>query len=76
MVTMRGCKTTHDPRYPNHANKEKEKKTAAELPSNDDTDKVHKGKTAPHEFYDTQLLSFPTRIKNLAPDEQFNSSWI
>jgi hypothetical protein len=45
---------------------------AEEPPSNDDTDKVHEGKKAPYEFYDTQLLSFPTRIKKLAPDEQFN----
>jgi hypothetical protein len=27
---------------------------------------------APHEFYDTQLLPFPSKIKRLAPDEQFN----
>jgi hypothetical protein len=71
VVTTRGGKTTRDPLYPDHASREKENKKAEEPPSNDDTDKVHGGKTDRHEFYDTQLLPFPTKIKRLAPDEQF-----
>ena len=34
--------------------------------------KVHKGKTAPHEFYDTQVLSFPMRAKKPSTYEQFS----
>ena len=33
---------------------------------------VHEGKTAPHEFYDTQVLPFPMRAKKSSTDEQFS----
>jgi hypothetical protein len=72
VVTTRGGKTPRDPPYPNHASREKENRTSKEPPSSDDTNKVHGGQTAPHEFYNTQLLLFPTKIKRLAPDEKFN----
>jgi hypothetical protein len=52
-MTMRGGKTIYYPPYPNHASREKESKKAEEPPSTDNTDKVHNGKIAPHEFYDT-----------------------
>jgi hypothetical protein len=71
-VTMREGKITRDPPCPNHASIEKENKTVEKPPSNDDTNKVHEGKTAPYEFYDIQLQPFPTRIRKLAPDEQLN----
>ena len=45
----------------------------AEEPSREDeSEKVHEGKTAPHEFYDTQVLPFPTRAKKPNIDEKFN----
>jgi hypothetical protein len=60
VVTTRGGKTMRDPPYLDHASRKKENKMVEEQPSNDDTDKIHEGKIAPHEFYDTQLLPFPT----------------
>ena len=45
----------------------------AEEPSqDDDNEKVHEGKTAPHEFYHIQVLSFPMKAKKPTTDEQFN----
>ena len=45
----------------------------AEEPSRDEeTEKVHERKMAPHEFYDTQVLSFPMRAKKSSTDEQFS----
>ena len=41
-----------------------------EPPREEEPEKVHEGKTAPHEFYDTQVLSFPMRAKKLSTDEQ------
>ena len=45
----------------------------AELPPREEEpEKVHEGKTAPHEFYDTQVLPFPMRAKKPSTDEQFS----
>ena len=43
-----------------------------ELPREEEPEKVHEGKTAPHEFYDTQVISFPMRAKKPSTDEQFS----
>ena len=45
---------------------------AEEPPREEEPEKVHEGKTAPHEFYDTQVLSFPMRVKKPSIDEQFS----
>jgi hypothetical protein len=45
----------------------------AEEPSQEDeSEKVHEGKMAAHEFYDTHVLSFPMRDKKPTTEEQFN----
>ena len=45
----------------------------AEEPSREvEPEKVHEGKMAPYESYDTQVLSFPIRTKKPTTDEQFN----
>jgi hypothetical protein len=76
-VTTRGGKTTRDPPYPNMTKKsarkgkedEEEKEEEEEPPSKEENDKFH-GKTAPHEFYDTNiLLPFP-RTRKQTTDEQ------
>jgi hypothetical protein len=76
-VIMRGGKTTRGPPYPNMtrkiARKEKEdeedkEEEVEESPSKEETTKFH-GKTAPHEFYDTNiLLPFP-RTRKQSSDE-------
>ena len=55
-ITTRGGKTTQDPPYPNHVNRKKASPVAEEPPREEEPEKVHEGKTAPHEFYDTQVL--------------------
>ena len=45
---------------------------AEEPPQEEEPEKVHEGKTAPHEFYDIQVLPFPMRAKKSSTDEQFN----
>ena len=71
-ITTRGGKTTQDPPYPNHVNRKKGSPVAEEPPREEELEKVHEGKTAPHEFYDTQVLPFPTRAKKPSTDEQFS----
>jgi hypothetical protein len=71
-ITTRGCKTTQDPPYPNHVNRKKASSVVEEPSWEDEPKKVHEGKMAPHEFYDTQVLSFPMRAKKPNTDEQFN----
>ena len=71
-TTTRGDKTTQDPPYPNHVNRKKASSVAEEPPREEEPEKVHKGKMAPHEFYDTQVLSFPMRAKKPSTDEQFS----
>ena len=71
-ITTRGGKTTQDPPYPNHVNRKKASPVAEEPPREEEPKKVHEGKTAPHEFYDTQILSFPMRAKKPSTDEQFS----
>ena len=76
-VVTRGGKTTRDPPYPNmirkSARKEKEdeedkEEEAEESPSKEETTKSH-GKTAPHEFYDTNiLLPFPKTRKQISDE--------
>ena len=63
VITTRGGKTTQDPPYPNHANRKKASPMAEEPPREEEPEKVNEGKMAPHEFYDTQVLSFPMRAK-------------
>jgi len=70
-VTTRGGKTTQDPSYPNHDSKKKASPMAEEPSREDEFEKVHEGKTAPHEFYDTQVLSFPMKARKPTTDEQF-----
>ena len=45
---------------------------AEEPPREEEPEKVHEGKTAPHEFYDTQVLPFPMRARKPSTDEQFS----
>ena len=45
---------------------------AEEPPREEEPEKVHEGKMAPHEFYDTQVLPFPMRAKKPSTDEQFS----
>jgi len=74
-VTTRGGKTTRDPPYPDMtkktARKDKEvEEDKEEAPSKQENTKFY-GKTAPHEFYDTNiLLPFP-RTRKPTTDEQF-----
>jgi hypothetical protein len=55
-ITMRGGKTTRDPPYP-EATKEK---VVIEVPVDEEApiEPHEKGKTTPHEFYDTEVLPF------------------
>ena len=69
---MRGVNTTRDPPYPNPDSRKKSNTTVEEPPRDDDIKKVHEGKTAPHEFYDTQVLSFPMKVKKSITNEHFN----
>ena len=71
-ITTRGGKTTQDPPYPNHVNRKKASPVAEEPPREEKPEKVHEGKTAPHEFYDTQVLTFPMWAKKSSTDEQFS----
>jgi len=71
-IMTRGGKTTQDPPYPNHDNRKKASPVAEEPSREDEPEKVHEGKMAPHEFYDTQVLSFPVRAKKPTTIEQFN----
>src|SRR6185437_151430 len=71
-ITTRGGKTTQDPPYPNHVNRKKASPVAEEPPQEEEPEKVHEGKTAPHEFYDTQVLPFPMRARKPSADEQFS----
>ncbi|XP_039841728.1 uncharacterized protein LOC120702016 [Panicum virgatum] len=66
-ITTRGGKTTQDPPYPNHVNRKKASQVVEEPPREE---KVHEGKTALHEFYDTQVLPFPMRARKPSTDEQ------
>jgi len=51
--------------------KDKEDETDEELPSQDDNVKFH-GRTAPHEYYDTNvLLPFPNKSRRPSTHEQF-----
>ena len=68
-ITTRGGKTTKDPFYPNHDNRKKASSVAEEPSREVEPKKVHEGKTAPHEFYDTQVLSFPITAKKPTTDE-------
>jgi len=67
-ITTRGGKTTQDPPYSNHVNRKKAS-PLAEPPQEEEPEKVLEGKTAPHEFYDTQVLPFPMRAKKPSTDE-------
>src|SRR6185295_17398768 len=71
-ITTRGGKTTQDLPYPNHVNMKKASPVAEEPPREEEPEKVHKGKMASHEFYDTQVFSFPMRAKKPNTDEQFS----
>jgi len=71
-VTMRGGKTTSDPPYPSTDSKKKADDAAEKSHEEDLSEKVHDGKTTLHEFYDTQVLPFPMRVKKPTIDEQFN----
>src|SRR6185437_9339613 len=71
-ITTRRGKTTQDPAYPNHVNRKKASPVAEEPPREEEPEKVHEGKTAPQEFYDTQVLPFPMRAKKPSTDEQFS----
>ena len=68
-ITTRGGKTTQDPPYPDHVNRKKAIPVAEEPPREEEPEKVHEGKTAPHEFYDTQVLPFPMRARKPSTDE-------
>ena len=71
-ITTRGGRTTQDLPYPNHVNRKKASPVAEEPPPEEEPEKIHEGKTAPHEFYDTQVLPFPMRAKKPNTDEQFS----
>ena len=71
-ITTRGGKTTQDPHCPKHINRKKASPVAEEPPREEEPEKVHEEKTAPHEFYDTQVLPFPMRAKKPSTDEQFS----
>ena len=47
-ITTRGGKTTQDPPYPNHDNRKKASTVAEEPPREEEPEKVHEGKMAPH----------------------------
>ena len=63
---------SQDPPYPNHVNRKKASPVAEEPPREEEPEKVHEGKMALHEFYDTQVLPFPMRAKKTNADEQFS----
>ena len=69
VITTRGGKTTQDPPYPNHDDRKKASSVAEEPSREDEPKKVHEGKMAAHEFYDTHVLSFPMRAKKPTTDE-------
>ncbi|XP_039841076.1 uncharacterized protein LOC120700952 [Panicum virgatum] len=71
-ITTRGGKTTQDLPYPNHVNIKKASSVVEEPPWEEESKKVQEGKTASHEFYDTQVLPFPMRANKLSTDEQFS----
>jgi len=71
-VMTRGGKTTQDPPYSNQDSRKKASPMAEEPSQEDESEKVHEGKMAAHEFYDTHVLSFRMRDKKPTTDEQFN----
>ena len=54
---------------PNHDNRKKASSVAEEPSREVEPEKVHEGKMAPHEFYNTQVLPFPIRAKKPSTDE-------
>ena len=66
---MRGGKTTHDPPYPEAT----KKKVVIKVKAEEETPVVpqEKERTAPHEFYDTEVLPFPQCNRKATEDEQF-----
>ena len=80
-VATRSGKTTRDPPYPNHAEKAPSKKADSgreeSQKENEDEEVPEKEevyrheKKAPHDFVDTTLLPFPSRVKKPTVDEQF-----
>ena len=68
MIT-RGGKTTRDPPNPNQSTGKAKERQEAE-PST--KEKEQEEETAPKDFVDTSYLSFPTRNRKQAVDEQFS----
>ncbi|XP_039851395.1 uncharacterized protein LOC120709820 [Panicum virgatum] len=64
-ITTRGGKTTQDPPYPNHVNRKKASPVTEEPPREEEPEKVHEGKTTPHEFYDTHVPTYARYIKDI-----------
>jgi hypothetical protein len=69
-VTTRGGKATRDPPYPNNAGKNKEATPEASTEETPSDEQVH-GRTAPHDFYDSNIMPFPSRNRRPSVDEQF-----
>jgi hypothetical protein len=73
-VTTRGGKSTHDPPNPNN----KTRKTQGQqeegplAATKTQKDQEEEEETAPQDFVDTSYLSFPTRKRKQAMDEQFS----
>ena len=71
-VTTRGGKSTHDPPNPNHkAGKAQGQQEDIPLPSTKTQKDHEEEETAPQDFIDTSYLSFSTRKRKQAMDEQF-----
>ena len=68
-ITTRGGKTTRDPPYPEAT----KKKVVIEVPAKEEAPVVpkEKEKTAPHVFFDTEVLPFPESNRKATKDEQF-----
>ena len=71
-VTMRGGKFTCDPPNPNHkAGKAQRQQEEEPSPSTKTYKDQEEEEAAPQDFVDTSYLSFPTRNRKQAVDEQF-----
>ena len=71
-MTMRGGKSTHDPPNPNNkAGKAQGQQEGPSPSTKTQKDQEEDEETAPQDFVDTSYLSFPTRKRKHAVDEQF-----
>ncbi|XP_039834548.1 uncharacterized protein LOC120695336 [Panicum virgatum] len=68
-VTTRGGKSTRDPPHPNHVEKAPTAQEEEQPTQQEETREPEKG-MAPQDYIETSFLSFPTRNRKAAVDEQ------